>query len=86
MELQNAKEFIFNDMDAHKIYISKDLQKLRDMNNGFLEFITAVVETESGDTLMELDTNYNGEVYIWRRVIHKDYYMKHYCNWEVVKV
>ena len=83
MDKEKAKEYLFDDPKSHKIYISKDLQKLMNMNDGELFFIYAVIETESGDTLMEMDWSYSGEPIIMRRFIHKDYLIK-YKNKEVI--
>lgn len=77
MDKEKAKEYLFDNPKTHKIYISKDLQKLIDMNEGHLYFIYAVLETESGDTLMEMDWNYAGEPIIMRRFIHKDFLVKY---------
>lgn len=83
MDKEKAKEYLFDDQNGHKIYISKDLQKLMDMNDGDLIFIYAVIETESGDTLMNMDWSYSGEPIIMNRFIHKDYFIK-YKNKEVI--
>lgn len=83
MDKEKAKEYLFDDPESHKIYISKDLQKLMNMNDGELFFIYAVIETESGDTLMEMDWSYSGEPIIMRRFIHKDYLIE-YKNKEVI--
>ena len=72
MDKERAKEFLFDADDENKIYISKDLQKLIDMNDGRLIGIFAVLETESGDTLMNMDWAYSGEPIIMDRFIHKD--------------
>lgn len=77
MDKETAKEFLFDDQDRHKMYISKDLQKLIDMNNGKLFFIYAVIETESGDTLMNMDWSYSGEPIIMGRFIHKEFLVKY---------
>lgn len=83
MDKERAKEYLFDDQNSHKIYISKDLQKLIDMNDGDLPFIYAVIETESGDTLMNMDWSYSGEPIIMNRFIHKDYFIK-YKNKEAI--
>lgn len=83
MDKEIAKEYLFDDRNSHKIYISKDLQKLMDMNDGELFFIYAVIETGSGDTLMNMDWSYSGEPIIMNRFIHKDYFIK-YKNKEVI--
>ena len=85
MEKEKAKEYLFDDPETHNMYISKDLQKLMDMNDGNLFFIYAVIETESGDTLMHMDWNYAGEPIIMSRFIHKEFLLK-YKNKEVIKI
>lgn len=91
MDKEKAKEFWFDathncNGNQGKIYISKDLQKLMDMNDGELFFIYAVIETESGDTLMHMDWSYSGEPIIMRRFIHAEYFRKHHWNKEFVKL
>lgn len=76
MDKEQAKEFLFDDEKTHKIYISKDLQKLIDMNDGELFFIYAVIETESGDILMKMDWSYAGEPIIMQRFLHKEFLIK----------
>lgn len=85
MDKEKAKEYLFDDPKTHKIYISKDLQKLMDMNGGELCFIYAVLETETGDTLMDMEWSYAGEPIIMHRFIHKDYLIK-FKKKEVVNV
>ena len=85
MEKEKAKEYLFDDKKSHKIYISKDLQKLMDMNDGELFFIYAVIETESGDTLMNMEWSYSGEPIIMRRFIHKEYFIK-YKNKDIIEI
>lgn len=77
METVKAKEFLFDSPKRNKIYISKDLQKLMDMNDGELFFIYAVIETESGDTLMNMDFSYSREPIIMGRFLHKDFLLKY---------
>jgi len=86
MDKEIAKEFLFLDKDSRKIYLSKDLQKLMDMNDGELFWIYAIIETKSGDTLMNMDFAYSGEPIIMNRFIHKDYFMRHYHFYEVVNI
>ena len=85
MDKEKAKEFLFDNQNTHKIYISKNLQKLIDMNGGELFFIYAVVETESGDTLMYMDWSYAGEPIVMQRFIHKEYFLK-YKNKEIINI
>lgn len=88
MEKEKAKEFIFLDLWGHdeKIYISQDLQRLIDLNDGSLNSIYAVVDTEGGEKLFEMDFAYSGEPIIMRVFLHKDFFMKHYWNREVIKL
>jgi hypothetical protein len=85
MDKERAKEFLFDCPNTNKFYISKNLQTLLDMNDGDLYFIYAVVETESGDTLMNMDWSYSGEPIIMGRFIHKDYLIKYKGN-EIINV
>lgn len=85
MDKERAKSFVLDKVeDCRKIYVSKDLQKLLDKNDGELYFIYAIVETESGDTLCNMDWSYADEPVIMGRFIHKDYFFKHYGHIEVV--
>ena len=88
MDKERAKEFLFDAeiINEDKIYISKNLQKLIDMNNGKLISIFAVVETESGDTLMNMDWAYSGEPIIMGRFLHKDYFLKANSSQEVIRI
>ncbi len=88
MDKERAKEFLFDAdiIDENKIYISKDLQTLMDMNEGRLISIFAVVETESGDTLMYMDWAYSGEPIIMGRFLHKDFFLDANSNQEVVNI
>lgn len=87
MDKEKAKEFIFVPDDGReKIYISKDLQKLMDMNNGELKGIYAVIETSSGDTLMHMDWSYSGEPIIIGRFVHKIFLWSLLSYYDVVKL
>ena len=88
MDKEKAKEFLFDAdiINENKIYISKDLQKLIDMNEGKLISIFAVIETESGDTLMNMDWSYDGEPIIIDRFIHKDYFLKANGNQKIINI
>ena len=88
MEKEKAKEFLFLDLryQDEKIYISQDLQRLIDLNDGSLNSIYAVVDTKSGEKLFEMDFAYSGEPIIMRVFLHKDFFMEHYWNREVVKL
>ena len=86
MDKERAKEFLLDDEYAGKIYISKDLQKLIDMNNGRLIGIFAVLKTESGDTLMHMDWAYSGEPIIMGRFLHKEFFLDANSHQEVVYI
>lgn len=84
MDKEKAKEFLYD--DDNKIYISKDLQKLIDMNGGKLISIFAVLDTESGETLMHMDWAYSGEPIIMGRFIHKEYFLDANSSQEIVYI
>lgn len=89
MDKEKAKEFLFFDQineDKEIIYFSKDLEKLIEMNDGSLTSIYAVVDTESGEKLFEMDFSYSGEPIIMRVFLHKDFFMKHFWNREIRNV
>lgn len=87
MDTAKAKEFIFLDLwNNDKIYISKDLQTLIDMNDGSLNSIYAVVDTESGEKLFDMDFAYSGEPIIMRVFLHKKFFMDHYWNREIINL
>lgn len=86
MDKERAKEFLFYDMDDEKIYISKDLQKLIDLNDGSLISIFGVVDTESGEKLFEMDFAYSGEPILMRVFLHKQYFMDYHYDSEVINL
>ena len=86
MDKERAKEFLLDDDDNGKIYISKDLQKLLDMNENSLIGIFAVLETESGETLMHMDWAFSGEPIIMGRFIHKEFFLDANSHKEVVHI
>ena len=86
MDKEKAKEFLLDDDENGKIYISKDLQKLLDMNENRLIGIFAVLETESGETLMHMDWAYSGEPIIMGRFIHKEFFLDANSHEEVVRI
>lgn len=88
MDKERAKEFIFLDTlhTDDKIYISQDLDKLIALNEGSLVSIYAVVDTESGEKLFEMDFAYSGEPIIMRVFLHKDYFMRWYHALPIIKI
>ena len=87
MDKEKAKEFIFHDIEHDdKIYISKDIDKLIELNEGSLTGIYAVVDTEIGEKLFEMDFAYSGEPIIMRVFLHKKYFMDYYDSSEIIKL
>lgn len=88
MDKEKAKAFLFDATYGkncdEKMYKSKDLQRLLDMNNGNLQFIYAIIDTESGETLMHMDWSYSNEPIIMRRFIHLEYFLKFYEDIKLV--
>ena len=88
MDKEKAKAFLFDASNGGNLcvnlYKSKDLQKLLDMNNGELFFIYAIIDTESGETLMNMDWSYSGEPIIMGRFLHLEYFLRHYWNKKVI--
>ena len=78
MDNAKAKYFLFDDQKTHKLYKSKDLQTLLNMNDNRLTWILAVIDTESGDTVMDMDWSYAGEPIIMHRITH----LKFYLDWK----
>lgn len=86
MDKERAKEFVFYDIIDEVIYISKDVYKLIDINDGRLTGIYAVVDTESGEKLFEMDFAYSGEPIIMRVFLHKDYFFRYLWNRKIVNI
>lgn len=90
MDKEKAKAFLFdathNSGYCRCIYKSKDIQKLLDMNDGELFFIYAIIETESGDMLMNMDWSYNQEPIIMGRFIHLDFFLKYHWNKKLIDI
>lgn len=88
MDKEKAKAYLFDATHRHDncktLYKSKDIEELIDMNNGELYFIYAILETDSGDTLMNMDWSYEGEPIIINRFIHLDYFLKYHWNKQLV--
>lgn len=80
MDKERAKEFIFFEPLEEIIYISKDVYKLIELNEDSLGNIYAVVDTESGEKLFEMDFAYSGEPIIMRVFLHKEFFMKRFWN------
>lgn len=88
MDKEKAKEFIFHDIfgDEDIIYISKNLDKLIELNNGGLEEVFAVVDTENGEKLFEMDFAYSGEPIIMRVFLHKKYFLEAHSDIKIKNI
>ena len=90
MDIAKAKEFIFLDtissLSTGKIYVSKDVHKLIEMDGGTLISIFAVVDTPSGEKLFDMDFSYSGEPLIFGVFVHKGFFMRAYGHLDVVNV
>lgn len=84
MDKSLAKSFVYRDIKTDKVYVSKDLQKLLDMSSNRLNTIFAVIDTESGETLMYMDWAYSGEPIIMGRFIHKEFYFSMYEDEDII--
>lgn len=88
MDIAKAKEFMYIPYEGSVIYISKDLWKLIEMcgRKGMHCNMYAIIETESGDTMMFLDWSYSDEPIIMGRFIHLSYFLDYYSNKEIIKL
>lgn len=84
MDKSVAKSFVYRDVNTDKVYVSKDLQKLLDKSCNKLSTIYAVIDTESGETLMDMDWAYSGEPIIMGRFIHKEFYFSMYDDEDII--
>lgn len=88
MELALAKEFIycpiFSDIDH--LYISKDLNKLMEMNEFSLTSIYAVIDTPNGEKLFGMDFAYSGEPIIMSVFLHKESFLKFNNDREIINL
>ena len=87
MDKERAKEFIYYDDDNNIIYTSKDVQTLIERNPRHnLVWIYAVVDTENGEKLFEMDFAYSGEPIIMRVFLHKKYFMEYHWTAKIVEL
>lgn len=83
MELSQAKRFIYRDYDNEILYISRDFWKLMDMTDNIASDILAVCDTQVGEQAFEMDSNYSGEPFIYRRFMHMDSFMRFHSSYTV---
>ena len=92
MDISKANKFIYIDHGNHwndyrvTLYISSDIQKLIYRNGGALSNIYAVLDTDSGPMLFEMDFSYDHDPIIARRFIHESFIMKHYDRCDKIDV
>ena len=86
MDKEKAKEFIFYEILEDKIYVSKNIDSLIELNDGSIIGIYAVVDTENGEKLFEMDFAYSGEPIIMRVFLHKAYFMDYHKGAEIINV
>lgn len=87
MELMLAKEFIYRDIETHTIYITNSVDKLIEIcpTRKIRHSAWAVLDTEKGMQLFELDTDYSGELFLWMRFMHRDSFFRFNDTYKVVK-
>lgn len=80
MDISRAKKFVFHKVwDGDDIiYISKTIQPIIDINEDLIG-VYGVVDTESGEKMIKVEYDYNGEPIIGCSIfdffLHFDYYM-----------
>lgn len=81
-----SKEYMYIPIDEKKIYISKDLDKIRGIDRWAERLINvyAVLDTPSGEKLFGMDFAYSGEPIVMEVYLHKDFVLKHYWTREIV--
>ena len=87
MDKEKAKEFIYYNDDNNTLCISKNVQTLIDIHPFHdLTWIYAVVDTENGEKLFEMDFSYSGEPIIMRVFLHKKYFMDYHWTSKIVNL
>lgn len=86
MEIRFAKEFILKDLDNDLIYITKSYDKFLELLEKDKYLTTfAVVDTERGLEIFDIDINYDGEYFIWRRIMHKDSFLNFHNDNKIIQ-
>ena len=81
MDISHAKKFVFHKCwgKEDKIYISKTLQPIIDINEDLIG-VYGVIDTESGEMMIKVDYDYQGEPImgcsIFDHFLHFDYFIK----------
>lgn len=87
MEKEKAKEFLVK--NRNKIYLTKDFDKALEKTEHQKAWeVFAVVDTEIGEKLFNMEYSYSGEPIIMgtRMFVHKEYFLKYYGWCEIIKL
>lgn len=87
MDVAKAKFFVYHGFkDENVIYVSRDIQTLIDKQDAIIPIINAVVETESGEIMFDMDTTYSGEPIITRRFMHYETYKQFHPSCKIIEL
>lgn len=86
VEASKAKEFIFEDEERETFFISKSLDKILEKSDNKLYHVYAVLDTQVGEKLFQMDWSYGGEPIIMRVFLHKGYLLKYYDYYKIVEL
>lgn len=83
-----AKEYMYIPTFKNEIYISKDLDKIRDIDRKAykLNSVYAILDTPSGEKLFGMDFAYSGEPIVTESYLHKDFVLKHYWTSKIIQL
>lgn len=86
MELEFAREFIYRDIDTHTIYVTKTVDKLLEVCPKYRirHSAWAVLDTERGMELFDLDYDVDHELFLWMRFMHRDSFFGFYNDYKIV--
>ena len=82
MDISLAKRFVWHDVLDDVIYISRSLDAIRDKNKFFPTSVWGVVPTDSGEKMISVDIDYEGEPYLQGGIfgvfVHWEYFSEMY--------
>ena len=86
MELQFAREFIYRDIDTNTIYVTTSVDRLLEIcpEHQIRHSAWAVFDTERGMETFELGITYSGELYLWKRFMHRDSFFGFHNDYKIV--
>lgn len=86
MDTSLAKRFIYHQYNQDKIYISESLEKIMDIDDDSSSLIGVygVIETDSGPKMVQIDFAYDGHPIMLGTFVHEDYFLKGFCDEEIV--